>query len=154
MKLVVVSDSHGHWKNLDKVIEANKDADYILHLGDLCADRLNYPELSAIVRGNNDEDWDLPLQIVADYNGLRVLMLHSHTVYGFQRVHELARKAKKEKCNLVLYGHTHCVEDDTIDGIRLLNPGSLMYNRDGHPVGYYEINIEDKDHYTVVFKEI
>ncbi len=153
MKVVVCSDSHGHWRNLQKVIDDNRDADYILHLGDLCEDKENYPELT-VIRGNNDYDWDLPLQIIADYNGLRVLAMHSHTIYSYKRVDELAKLAKKNKCQIAFYGHTHVPDDRMVNGVRVMNPGSLMYNRDGSPVGYFILTIEDKDHYQVVFEQL
>ena len=71
MKIVIVSDTHGSRKNIEKVCECNPDADMLIHLGDVEDDE-DYIEAifecpTHIVGGNNDffsrlpreEDFDL-----------------------------------------------------------------------------------------------
>ncbi|MGN1398776.1 MAG: metallophosphoesterase family protein [Erysipelotrichaceae bacterium] len=132
MKVVFMSDSHGYDQRVEKIINDNKDADYFYHLGDICTD-YSHPRLN-IIQGNNDYD-HYPLKIVAQFEGYRVLMLHSDRIY-YNRLVTLKNLAVKNNCQIVLYGHTHCCCDDTIDGIRLLNPGSLCFNRDGSRLSY------------------
>jgi predicted phosphodiesterase len=43
----------------------------------------------------------------------------------------------------VIFGHSHQTEDTTIDGIRILNPGSISYPRDTNK-SYMEISINEK----------
>ena len=39
----------------------------------------------------------------------------------------LAKRAKELDCQLALYGHTHQAGVTEIDGVTLVNPGSLRY---------------------------
>lgn len=149
MKLVVMSDSHGNDENVMKVIEANKDADYFYHLGDLCSSCFSYPKMS-VIKGNNDYE-DYPKKIVASFYKWNILMIHSDRIYGFNRLEALKNLGKKENCQIVLYGHTHIPSDDTVDGIRLLNPGSLSMNRDFSDLSYLVIDINE-NFYTVTKK--
>lgn len=148
MKLVVMSDSHGNDENVMKVIKENTDADYFYHLGDLCSANFSYPGLT-VLKGNNDYG-DYPKKIIAQFGKYHILMLHSDRIY-FNRLTELKNIAKKEKCDIVLYGHTHIPADDTVDGIRLLNPGSLYVNRDMSSLSYLILDINENN-YKVIKK--
>ena len=44
--------------------------------------------------------------------------------------------------DIVCYGHTHIAADETVDGIRLINPGSLWRSRDGRGPSYALLNID------------
>ncbi len=142
MRLVIMSDSHGYDENVSAVLKKERKADYFIHLGDLCSDRHKFPKL-IILRGNNDYDYDLPLQLVSEFNGIRFLMCHGHRYPFYCREEALARAGRENKCPYVLFGHTHDFCDEEVDGIRLLNPGSLMYNRSGQDIGYLIIEISD-----------
>lgn len=143
MKVVFMSDSHGYDDRVEKIISDNKDADYFYHLGDICTD-YSHNKLN-IIQGNNDYDY-YPRKIVAQFEGFKVLMLHSDRIY-YNRLVTLKNLAKDNNCQIVLYGHTHCCSDDTIDGIRLLNPGSLCYNRDGSKLSYLIGYFTKNDYY-------
>ena len=140
LKLVVMSDSHGHDEMIEKVMSANRDADYMIHLGDLCSDRHKFPQL-IFVRGNCDYDNDMPVTLISEFNGLRFFITHGHKAGSWNREETLAHLASAQDCSIVLYGHTHVPSDNTVDGVRLLNPGSLYYNRDGSELGYLILNI-------------
>lgn len=141
MKIVVMSDSHGNDENVLKVIDDNKEADYFYHLGDLCSLDFSHPKLT-VIKGNNDYD-QYPKTIVASFYKWNIFMIHSDRIYGFNRLETLKNLAKKQNCQIVLYGHTHIPSDDTVDGIRLLNPGSLSMNRDFSDLSYLVIDINE-----------
>ena len=62
--------------------------------------------------------------------GIKIFYCHGHR-YGVKDGREkLAAEAKRRGCGLALYGHTHIAMIDEIDGVMLVNPGSLRY-----PVG-------------------
>jgi len=143
MKLVVMSDSHGYDERVREVLKKEKGADYFIHLGDLCSDVRLFPQI-IFVRGNNDYDYDMPEMLVSEFGGIRFLMVHGHRVSYFHRADDLAALGAKNHCQVVLYGHSHVFDDQMINGIRLLNPGSLMYNRDREDIGYYVIEINEK----------
>ena len=143
MKVLLMSDSHGRDHNIDKVLELHQDADIFLHCGDIECDEFVYPQLT-IVRGNNDYFGDYPNMIKFNLGSYRVLMLHSHQCGYRDRLKMLSRLAKQEGCDTVFFGHTHVAIDEIVDGVRLINPGSLYYSRDGRPLSYCVITI-DKD---------
>ncbi len=58
MRVLVISDTHGYHKNLDRVLELERPYQQVIHLGDLEGDE-DYLEAAAgcpveAVRGNND----------------------------------------------------------------------------------------------------
>ena len=142
MKIVLMSDSHGRSQNIDKVLQLHPDADYYLHCGDIECDEYTYPNL-IVVRGNNDYFGDFPEKRILVIGNHRILMMHSHTVYSFQRTLKMAEMAKAKGCDMVFFGHTHIAFDQVVDGVRLINPGSLFYSRDGKEISYCVITIQD-----------
>jgi hypothetical protein len=47
-------------------------------------------------------------------------------------------------CDIAMYGHTHRPFLDTIDGVTILNPGSLSYPRQsGHQPSYMVMEMDD-----------
>ena len=48
-------------------------------------------------------------------------------------------------CDIVCFGHTHVAYLDQVDGITLLNPGSLSHSRDGKPCSYAILDINEDD---------
>ena len=43
------------------------------------------------------------------------------------------------------FGHTHVAYLDQVDGITLLNPGSLSHARDGRPCSYAILDIDENE---------
>jgi uncharacterized protein len=144
MRIVVVSDSHGKVHRLQQIRQRHWDADFFVHCGDVETapeDAQGY----VVVQGNNDRYYDYPGELVLKFGQIKALITHSHQYHHFQRVHELFLKAKRLNCQMVLFGHTHESLYTTIEGITLLNPGSLYYNRDGKPISYMVIDIDNTD---------
>ena len=151
MKIVVMSDSHGHNDYVQDVIDMEPKADRYLHCGDLCSDTRNFPDV-VFVLGNCDYDFDMPKYAVVDCGRIKILMTHGDRIYD--RDNTLAKWAKEKNCQIVCHGHTHRQSDITVNGIRILNPGALSYNRDGNPVGYIVIDVDDDGNYTVTRKSL
>ena len=142
MKIIVMSDSHGHNELVKEVIKREPDADYYLHCGDLCSDERNFPDV-LFVEGNCDFNDDLPKYRVVDCGSRRIYMTHSDRMWD--RKNNLIELAKKKKCEIVCYGHTHIPSVELYEGYWLVNPGALSYNRDGSEPGYCQIDISDND---------
>ena len=129
-KIAVISDSHGDVENIAYFIDRLKGVDALWHLGDHAEDaeqlaaRLNCGCVS--VRGNCDPFSLSPLTYTVDWHGKRFLLLHGHTVSG--RL-SLVYAAKEARADAVLFGHSHIPSAETVDGILLLNPGSLSRPR-------------------------
>jgi predicted phosphodiesterase len=49
--------------------------------------------------------------------------------------------ARANDCNAVAFGHTHCRMVDYVDGLHIINPGSLSQPRDGKGCSYGWIDV-------------
>ena len=148
LKIAVVSDTHyiagftrfsaDFWQHLQGV-------EMILHCGDI-GDKDLYGDLAAIapvtaVLGNNDGPvfgGTLPERRVFTIDGVRIGMFHGHrgkAPFGFDQA----------EIDLLLCGHTHVPRDEMIDGIRVINPGSVTRPRSGSgpAMGILDINGRD-----------
>jgi len=153
MKIVVVTDSHHRYRLLEDIQMANQKADVFIHCGDFeSMDRL--PNGWLAVKGNNDFYVDLPEERVLTLDDVKILVTHSHQYFYSSRHRDLREKAKKLGCKVVCFGHTHSTYIKEVEGIWLVNPGSLLYNRDASPCGYALITIEKGEVITVEKKSV
>lgn len=152
MKLLVISDSHGHPDNIRRALQsypARPDA--LLFLGDGLGD-FRYVELDGLplisVRGNCDVfhlgmNEMPPTELTLNLDGRNIFMLHGHTrgvEYGPERA---IRCAVEHDADILLYGHTHVKCEEylapgtqvgmlTLErGLHIFNPGSIGSPRDG-----------------------
>ncbi len=137
MRLLVVSDTHGHHSRLEKLLLREK-ADYYLHLGDgaeECGHLMEtYPQKTILpVAGNCDSFSSFPASRLILLENQRIFMTHGH-IFGVKYTMEhLIEEAKKQKASIALYGHTHKSSTMKQGGIWLMNPGSLGKPRDPEP---------------------
>lgn len=133
MRVLIVSDTHGKNDNFYKVVEAEKDISFIVHLGDLCGLEDYIEETTGIpcyaVRGNNDYHSLLPAESIIMLGSHRTLILHGHNHGVYYSTRELKRYAHALGCDIVLYGHTHVPEIDLEGQVTAVNPGSLTFPR-------------------------
>ncbi len=152
MKLVIASDIHGsaYWcGRLCEIIE-EVQPDKLILLGDLLyhgprndlprdyAPKQVIPMLSRYadrilaVRGNCEAEVDqmvLPFPCMADYavvsgDGMTLYLTHGHH-WSPENLPPLGEGS------VFLSGHTHVKLDETRNGIRCLNPGSVSIPKDG-----------------------
>jgi uncharacterized protein len=132
MRVVVLSDTHSprRWKQCPPAVaEQLRDADLILHAGDVCtADVLielgSYAPVQAVM-GNNDlpevAEWGAPEIQELQLEGLNVGMIHD----SGQSAGRLDRMRRRfPDANLVIFGHSHIPMDAEGNGLRIFNPGS------------------------------
>ncbi|MDO4701446.1 MAG: metallophosphoesterase [Erysipelotrichaceae bacterium] len=141
MKITVVSDNHGLIQVLNKVKEANKDSSFFIHCGDSELEE-KYLSCFISVRGNNDYYSTIKEYQVLEVEGHRILIIHGHRLIFMNSYQNLVLKAKQLDCDIVLFGHTHVFTDIVIDQVRLINPGSLSYNRDFSPCCYANLYLK------------
>lgn len=141
MKIIVVSDSHGKDEVLDKVVEQYPHADMFIHCGDIEADEARFPQFITVL-GNNDLFYDYPEYRIIEADAHRILVIHSHQFMYHARGEQMAKRARGLGCDIVCYGHTHVAADDTVDGVRLINPGSIWRSRDGREPSYAIMDLE------------
>ncbi|MFI3252848.1 MAG: YfcE family phosphodiesterase [Eubacteriales bacterium] len=129
MIILVFSDSHGSLGEMISLVEEHSP-DMILHLGDCSPDGEDlasiYPQIPLYqVPGNCDPfDPSPPIQSL-EVQGVKLLFSHGHLWSVKQRKDVAVAVARKEKAQIVLYGHTHIADaHQEPDGLWVLNPGA------------------------------
>ena len=132
MKILVLSDSHASLHFMRLAIEKIKP-NQVIHLGDHYDDGKamaeEYPHmLFHQVPGNCDryrcEPW-LAETLCYPIDGVNVMMTHGHKYSVKMGVWGLVAEARRQKADMVLYGHTHradCHQEE--DGLWVVNPGT------------------------------
>ena len=149
MKILVVSDTHRKDDNLKLVLSEECPLDMLIHLGDaegsehFIPDWVNPECRMEMVLGNNDIFSRLDREREIDIAGHKAFITHGH-YYGVSMGPEgLVDEAKSRGCDIAMYGHTHRPFLDVIDGVTVLNPGSLSYPRqEGRRPSYMIIHVD------------
>lgn len=141
LKIILAGDNHGDIDSIKRILIDNPQADYYFHTGDSQMDP-KYIEPFISVCGNNDWNTSLPKQRIINVENHKILLMHGNG-YTYS-TDALVYKAQEENCDIVFFGHTHIFFDKTIDGVRLINPGSTFYARNLEEPGYAIVTI-DKD---------
>jgi len=137
-KLLVFSDTHGGISALKAVMNWAKDrvppndtiscaaflGDGISDLGRAAEETGFYCDWK-VVSGNNDYRTSAPEAAVFDFCDYRFFICHGHRHSLYGGYHSLIAAARNSQANVVLYGHTHVPSRKEIDGILLINPGSI-----------------------------
>ena len=132
MLIAVIADTHDRYPA--GFPERLKEADEIWHLGDVChpSTLIAFEQLGPplrVILGNNDSwSWPLTLNLVRDK-------------IRFHLVHIPPTRPPRD-CDVVLHGHTHVPRDETIGGVRFLNPGCITRPNRGAPASFAWITIE------------
>jgi putative phosphoesterase len=134
-RILVLADTHNRVPPL--VCDLARDANEIWHLGDVCSGqvleeiKLLGPPIT-LVRGNCDGNFEWPLVVDLTRNGTR---------FRLQHIPPPIRKLPND-CDVFLHGHTHVPRDETIGGVRFLNPGCVTRPNRGAPpsVGFLELS--------------
>lgn len=153
MKLVILSDSHGQKEPLRYIREKHGDADLVIHCGDICLPK-EYSEGWIQVAGNCDDPSRYPLADLIELEGHRILITHGHAFFSGRHVNHdaLARFALRNECDILCFGHSHMYCDVIHNGVRLLNPGSIVSNRDMTPPSFMIVDLKE-DSVSVQRKE-
>src|SRR5205085_10128829 len=116
-----------------------QDADEIWHLGDVCDPQIllaieRFGPPVSIVRGNCDANFDWPLSLDLKRGGIRFRLIH------------IPPARSPENVDVVLHGHTHVPRNETVAGVRFLNPGCVTRPNRGAPpsVALLEIAADGK----------
>ena len=149
MKILVVSDTHRKDDNLKLVLSEECPLDMLIHLGDaegsehFIPDWVNPECRMEMVLGNNDFFSRLDREREIDIAGHKAFITHGH-YYGVSMGPEgLVDEAKSRGCDIAMYGHTHRPFLEVIDGVTVLNPGSLSYPRqEGRRPSYMIIQVD------------
>jgi putative phosphoesterase len=146
----IMSDTHDNVENTYKAIDVfvEKKVRHIIHLGDIISpfiprfmkkrlDEREYSVNITAVLGNNDGDIHLLSKVFDQYgwrlfstptiielNGRRFYLMHGYNTAEFTE--KLAEALLRSlDVDGVLYGHTHRLRKEYMDGRLLLNPGEV-----------------------------
>ena len=149
MRILIVSDTHKHNENLEKVIDKIGPIDMIIHCGDAegTEDCIRYSVDCPmyIVAGNNDYFSELDGEMMFDVDRYKVFLTHGHYYYVNMGTERLVEEAKSRGADIVIYGHTHKPKMEVYDGVVVLNPGSISYPRQNGRIPTYMImDIDEK----------
>lgn len=133
-----MSDSHGNAGVLRNIALSQSSAEVFIHLGDgeqdfMVMKELRPDRLLRSVRGNSDWGSSSKLMDMLMLERKRILFAHGHTFQVKQSEDMIIDEARLVKADVVLFGHTHLPMTNYVDGIYLLNPGSVSQPRYGKP---------------------
>ena len=134
-RALAISDSHGDNAAIQKALDRFGDVEYIFHLGDYAGDaeyiRAHSRARVWSVRGNCDALSDDPYFEEVVICGQRIVLTHGHKLNAKYSVDRLYYYALEHEAKAILFGHTHIAMTQYIDGIWLVNPGSVSEPREG-----------------------
>ena len=147
VRVAIISDTHmprGARRLPDRCVAELRDADVILHCGDLIRGEVleqvrGYGPPVHAIRGNVDDgSVPLPERLEVELEGVRLGLVHDPG----PRQHRLERlRAAFPDADAVLFGHTHMPQHEERDGFQIFNPGSPTERRraPAHTMGVAEV---------------
>ncbi len=141
MKILIVSDTHGRISNFMECIRKVSPIDMLIHCGDIEGQEEEIREIAGcethIVSGNNDYFSMLPREEEFMAGKYKVFLTHGHGYGVSMGTDRIVEEALSRGADIVIFGHTHKPLNEKINGVRVLNPGSLSYPRqDGRRPSY------------------
>ena len=125
MKIGVISDTHGF---LDPRVEKIfAGVDHILHAGDIgyaaLILELEFIAPVTAVLGNNDAELSFSFKETESIElAERKIVVH-HIVNPFEPAEKIGNRIRRERPDVVVFGHTHKKFSETVNGILFFNPG-------------------------------
>ncbi len=150
MKLLLISDVHGDFDIMQKILDENQDADFKFFMGDFQTNKYAEQELANkfdfVVTGNNDHPGISKRELLTEIEGIRIYMTHGDMFFTFKEYvskDKLAKVAESHGATLAFHGHDHKASISTHGNVTVFNPGSPSYPRFGSKAAYGIIEIEN-----------
>lgn len=130
MKILVISDTHGHIDRAIRLLPVLTGLDAIVHLGDYLRDAeqlQKYTDVDVIGVGGNCDGVTSKKEAMKmiDTPFGPILITHGHLHEAKKGIDRLLYQAAECQAKAVLFGHTHTPFYGIFDGISVVNPGSL-----------------------------
>lgn len=147
LRVLVVSDNHGSVNRLRYLLQIEGHIDAMVHCGDFEGSEEYIKSMVDcplyMVKGNNDFFSKLPSEMTFMLGDKRCFLTHGHGyAVGFDRKN-IAQAGRERGADIVFFGHSHRPVTE-VDGLLLINPGSLTYPRqEGGCPTYVILEIEE-----------
>lgn len=150
MRVLIVSDTHGNHRNLDKILDRVGRIDMFIHLGDVEGGEAYLDAVvdceKHMVRGNNDFFSDLPKEEEFYIGKYKTFISHGHGYFVSLDAEYIKEEGESRSADIVMFGHTHKPYFDRTPEIIVLNPGSVSYPRqEGHKGSYMVLELDEED---------
>lgn len=150
MKILICSDTHGDEDILIDKLSLYPDFDHYFYLGDSELSETNLLFKNFIGVSGNMDYGKFPTTRVINDRGIKFLLTHGHLLGVNQNLTQLVAEGLKIKADVICYGHTHRLFVKVIDGILVINPGSISLPRDFiNSGGTYVILTIDQQSYQI-----
>lgn len=135
---LVFSDIHGDKLSLQKLKKLSEGLDGVFFAGDGYSAIKSFEKDEIYAVGGNC-DLGGSAEIVADIDGVRILLTHGHRYGVKSSLLSLSMRARELECAVAVFGHTHEPLLSYEPGVLLLNPGaSSGYGRKNYAVMHIE----------------
>lgn len=136
----IISDTHGRLPQ--SVSMAFKDADLIIHAGDIgdpkIIEALEKIAPTRAIKGNMDMgNWTRQLR------QNETIKINHQRLYVIHDIYHLDIKTEPDIYQAVIYGHTHRPQVEKQGGVLFINPGSAVQPRFGYPPSVALLEIKD-----------
>lgn len=159
MKILIVSDTHRNNMGFEEAYSNEGPVDMLIHCGDIEGSEYYYSNMANenvyMVAGNNDYFSGRETEEEFKIGKYKVFLTHGH-YYGVNMgLENLIEEAKERRANIVMFGHIHRPVIEYVDGIWVINPGSLSYPRQqGKRRTYIVMTMDEHDRIDFELKEL
>lgn len=134
MRIVVISDSHGAFAPVKKVISNQTESRHVIFLGDGVRKLENLHDIFPdkqfhFVKGNCDLGSFYRTCDMVVLEGKKIFFTHGHEYNVKYGTEQLEAAALSRSADIVLYGHTHIPDITYRNGLYIVNPGSIYRGR-------------------------
>lgn len=140
--ITAFSDSHGARYNVSRLVGDCEVSDKVVFLGDGLGDLIELFEFDdkiIKVAGNCDFTLSVSKKVVFEVEGVRFLAVHGDLFGVKSSLDRLVQFAKQNECKVVLFGHTHKPVVKEVDGVTLINPGTLSRYGDSETFAFITV---------------
>ena len=140
--ITAFSDSHGARFNVSRIVGDCEVSDKVVFLGDGLGDLIELFEFDdkiIKVAGYCDFTLSVSKKGVFEVEGVRFLAVHGDLFGVKSSLDRLVQFAKQNECSVVLFGHTHKPVVKEVDGVTLINPGTLSRYGDSETFAFITV---------------
>lgn len=134
MKILILSDSHGHHEFVRRAIGQEAPIDLLIHAGDVEGDLeqvlgsgRDY-EIRAVA-GNMDWSDRLEDELCFQVGSHVIYLTHGHRLGVHSSTGRLVERAREKGADIAIYGHTHMPDYGREEDVLVINPGSIAKPR-------------------------